>query len=447
MTLSSQTALSCFISLLTFSVTAQIKETAPIATEASINHSSYTGIISERYANGAPSLLKTLLDGKANGLWLEWFPNGVLRYRAYWKNDLGHGKWEYFYPNGNLKNESFYIDDVAQGIYRSYFENGQLEYDGTYLDGRKHGIAYTYDINGSLVSRERFENDTLIVDEPVIFEQGTISSLNGNEWGIHFTQEDNKAYFTRRDGETGEKRIYVTEKKEGNWTVPTIASFSTDEDESPFISSDGAKLFFASYRRLPDGSTTQPMDMNIWCMDQKNGEWSAPKPLPKEINKSMKKGDVWPANYEAGPMVDQDGNLYFWTKGTENNGTNLYFSKLKADGHYDKPRELIEPSNHGYFDTAPHLSPDGKLLFFSSDDRYDGYGGGDIYYSKKIDGKWSSPKNLGPVVNSSRSEGSPSFSVDGKYFFFSSNRGELKDANGESLWNIYYMEASYLMIE
>jgi len=427
--------------------TAQIQESLKVASESEIDIKTYTGIISERYVNGSPSLWKTVVDGKSNGLWMEWYPNGVLRYRAYWKNSLGNGKWEYFYPNGQLRSESFYIDDIAQGLYKSYYENGQLKSDVVYLNGKKDGIELTYDLNGLLLSRKRYENGKQLIDEPIVFEPDNISAKNGNEWGISFMPDGKEAYFTRRDLDTGLKRIYRTTKTKNGWSEPSIATFSTGEDEGAFVNNDGSKLFFASYKPLPNGKTKQEMDMNIWVMDRTNDTWSQPKPLSETINKLIKKDNVWPANYEAGPATDINGNLYYWTKGTRSKGTNLYFSELKKNGDFGNPMELLPPSSHTNYDTSPQLSPDGNILFFGSDDRYDGYGASDIYYSVKKNGKWSKPKNLGPAVNSSQSEGSPSFSPDGKYFYFSSNRGDMKDVNGESIWNLYYMESKFLMIE
>lgn len=426
---------------------AQIQEPIKNSKESEIDIKTYTGVISEQYANGSPSRWKTLVNGKTEGLWLEWYPNGTLRYRAYWKNSEGNGKWEYFYPNGQLRSESFYINDITQGMYKSYHENGQLKYDATFINGKKDGLEFTYDANGLLLSRKRFENGIQCIDEPLIFQEGRISVSTSNEWSINFMPDGKTMYFTRKDNNTGEKRIYTSTKTKDEWSIPIVATFSTDEDEAPFITANGNTLYFASYRPLPNGKTTEKMDMNIWYMDRIDEKWSAPKPVSDMINKSMEKGTIWPANYEAGPCTDKNGNLYYWTKGSKNEGTNLYYAALKSNGTYSKPVELIPPSSDTHYDTAPQLSPDGNILFFSSDDRYDGYGGSDIYYSVKKDGNWSTPKNLGPIVNSSQSEGFPSFSPDGKYFYFSSNRGDLKDANGDSISNLYYMETRFLMIE
>lgn len=428
---------------------AQLQPQPTISSEADIaNVDKPTTIISEQYANGSPKLWKTLVDGKAEGLWLEWYPDGTLRYKAYWKNNLGHGKWEYFHPNGQLRSESFYLEDIGQGIERSYFNNGQLQSDATYANGKKIGEELIYDVNGTLLKRNFYDDGQIVTDQPALFEPGNITDLKSNEWGICFTPDGNTAYFTRRDGATNRKRIYETTKTKSGWSVPSIASFSTDEDEAPFVNHKGDKLFFASFRPLPDGSSTQKFDSNLWYVNKTSDGWSEPQPVSGSINQAMQENNQWPANYEAGPSTDKDGNLYYWAKATQINVTNLYFCPFNADGTFGDPVELMEPSSNKYYDTAPVLSPDGKLLFFSSDNRDDALGGSDIYYAKRVNGAWSKPKNLAPfLVNTYGNEGSPSFSPDGKYFFFSSTRAGNKDADGENLWDLYYLETKFLIIE
>jgi Tol biopolymer transport system component len=303
-----------------------------------------------------------------------------------------------------------------------------------------------YNIDGTIQSRKRYEEGVQVIDQPTLFQPGKISTNQNNEWGIHFTPDGNTAYFTRRDAITKQKRIYSSTKDKEGWSEPQIAPFSTHEDESAFINSQGNQLFFASFRPLPDVISSKKTDMNIWVMNWKGGEWSKPIPLSNTINKTMQLDTNWPENYEAGPITDKDGNLYYWTKGSNSKATNLFYAELKSDGTYSKPVELIEPSDNNYFDSAPSLSPDGNLMFFASDNRPNSWGT-DLFYSKKINGKWSKPKNMGIAINSYSDDSFPSFSPDGKYFFFSSNRAGNKDVNGESIWDLYYMETKFLNIE
>lgn len=73
---------------------------------------------------------------------------------------------------------------------------------------------------------------------------------------------------------------------------------------------------------------------------------------------------------------------------------------------WNVPVRLPTPLNSEYDDTTPFLDTDGKTLYFASN-RPGGYGGDDIYRSRRLDDSWahwSPPENLGFRVNSNRSE-------------------------------------------
>lgn len=70
------------------------------------------------------------------------------------------------------------------------------------------------------------------------------------------------------------------------------------------------------------------------------------------------------------------------------------------------------------------LSADEQLLFFSSD-RPGGYGGKDLYVSRKIKNGWDVPENLGPDINSSGDESFPFLRNDGILFFSSTGHSSM----------------------
>jgi hypothetical protein len=74
-------------------------------------------------------------------------------------------------------------------------------------------------------------------------------------------------------------------------------------------------------------------------------------------------------------------------------------------------------------DRGPAISKDGLSLYFAST-RPGGEGGEDIYVSQRdaSDGEWRPPLNLGPIINPAANEMVPAFSRDGHLLFFSSNR-------------------------
>ena len=68
------------------------------------------------------------------------------------------------------------------------------------------------------------------------------------------------------------------------------------------------------------------------------------------------------------------------------------------------------------------MSPDGEVLIMSLQ-RTDTYGQNDLYASFKNGvGGWTEPMNLGPNINSSRNEITPTISEDKKTLYFASNR-------------------------
>jgi len=99
----------------------------------------------------------------------------------------------------------------------------------------------------------------------------------------------------------------------------------------------------------------------------------------------------------------------------------FFYSNL-ADSLWRKAVNLGPPINTRGNEGALSISPDGQLLFFAACQREDGYGSCDIYWSWKMGGHWSIPRNLGPVVNSETWDSQPSFSSDGKTLYFASKR-------------------------
>ena len=72
---------------------------------------------------------------------------------------------------------------------------------------------------------------------------------------------------------------------------------------------------------------------------------------------------------------------------------------------------------------AQSLSADGKYLFFTACDRPKGYGGCDIYLTRKDSkGNWSKPMNMGSTINSKYWDSQPSISPDSRTLYFTSNR-------------------------
>jgi outer membrane protein OmpA-like peptidoglycan-associated protein len=98
---------------------------------------------------------------------------------------------------------------------------------------------------------------------------------------------------------------------------------------------------------------------------------------------------------------------------------------LVRDGEsWSSPKNLGPTINTKYQEITPFLSPDTKTLYFATNGRK-GIGSFDIYASDRLDDtwrNWSTPRNLGSSVNSPGKETSFAYSLGADYAYFISTR-------------------------
>lgn len=158
---------------------------------------------------------------------------------------------------------------------------------------------------------------------------------------------------------------------------------------------------------------------DLYYSEQSDDDSSwASSPLSFTINSKL---------HEASPCYNSNSKtLYFTRNNHSKNRTikstdgevklELFFSSFK-DGNFSDPRPLLINSKL-YSIGQPALSPDGTILIFASD-RPGGFGGIDLYYSTKRSTGWSTPKNMGEAINTVGDEEFPFMSNDGSLFFSS----------------------------
>jgi hypothetical protein len=95
------------------------------------------------------------------------------------------------------------------------------------------------------------------------------------------------------------------------------------------------------------------------------------------------------------------------------------FSSTYNGKTWSKTVKLNKNINTKYWESHGFISQDSDILIFSSD-RPGGFGGLDLYISKKIKGEWGPAANLGPEINTMFNEDRPFLINKGKTLFFSS---------------------------
>ncbi len=162
-----------------------------------------------------------------------------------------------------------------------------------------------------------------------------------------------------------------------------------------------------------------------------------PKNLGQGVNTA---GD----EYVNAITADEMG-LYFTRRSPLNEYRNNIYKEFEEDFYFSgwngnawaKANKLGYPVDNGD-GGALCISPDGQEIYFTACYRSDSYGSCDLYYSKKTGDKWSSPRNMGPLVNSDQWDSQPSISSDGNTLYFASKR---KGGKGSSdIWKTIRQE-------
>jgi hypothetical protein len=277
------------------------------------------------------------------------------------------------------------------------------------------------------------------VPEPMLFAPERVSP-GMSEYGIAFSPDGTEAYYARQGGgRRGRPEILVSRYVDGAWSRGEPAPFSTGWEEAPFLTRDGRRLFYSSRRELP-GHELARGNNNLWVVERTpEGSWGTPEPLAGEVNRSREEDDDAPARSESGPVLLPGGELLYSTIEDDEWGLDLYVAE-QVDGEFVHPRPLN--FNTTGAETNPAISSDGRYLVFQGFRELDAIGEQDLYVSERMGSRWSTPRLLPEPVNSPASDGYPSFSPDGRYFFFASDRR----APGSS-WSIYYVETSALGLD
>jgi hypothetical protein len=220
-------------------------------------------------------------------------------------------------------------------------------------------------------------------------------------------------------------RIMVMRKTKKNWLMPPVSLFVGGYSEvDPFIDPSGRRLFFCSKRPAWPEEKASP-GYQIWISERNKDDWSRPEIAGKNLNIGSR---------QLYPTVTLNNTVYF---NSDINGNGDFFMSSYDGEEYMLASELGDSINTEYDETDIYVSPDESFAVFTSVDRPDGFGGGDLYVSfKRKDGLWMKAINLGETINTKSSEFSPVVSTDGKYLFFTSGRQGSTD--------IYWVDADVI---
>ncbi len=154
---------------------------------------------------------------------------------------------------------------------------------------------------------------------------------------------------------------------------------------------------------------------------------------------------AWSEPVWLGPVVNSSARD--WKPSLSPHGLSLYFHSNRPGGlggfdiwvsrragpncPWQAPVDLGSPVNTPRDDGDANFTPDGHVLFFSSDEGHGGAGAGDIFMARRVDPNddfgWGEPVNLGPDVNTALHEGNPEYvaAEDGGTLYFDRSVGAI----------------------
>ena len=120
------------------------------------------GIYQVFYENGQIQYDGQTKNNEFVGLWKMYYPNGQLSSKGSYKNDLSVGLWKWYYPTDNqLKSIVNYIDGKPDGLNIEYYQNGNIKHKAYYKMGKKKAYVL-YDMIGDEIESmdwdDKYEN-------------------------------------------------------------------------------------------------------------------------------------------------------------------------------------------------------------------------------------------------------------------------------------------------
>jgi outer membrane protein OmpA-like peptidoglycan-associated protein len=168
---------------------------------------------------------------------------------------------------------------------------------------------------------------------------------------------------------------------------------------NPVFSGNNEKMAFISDRKYYKA---------IYFSEKQNENWLEPRNITMELESD---------GFFLITSLSYDGDVLYLTRKLNNIDYDLYYSRF-TEGKWSKINSL-DQINTLSDEIHACESPDGHFLIISSN-RGSSIGEYDLYISSLTDENWDSPQNLGPVINTPYNESTPFYSPDGDMLYFSS---------------------------
>lgn len=357
-----------------------------------LNGTPFTGSVVDYYPNGTRKTRFQVLDGKIDGAWAEWHPDGAIRFYSEWRAGKGEGPFVYFHTNGEISERVTARADIWNGVAEGWHPDGSKAFErfyqaGTALYDRRFPAA-------------RSPKSTLFLPD-VLGPAGRITLTPG------FSPDGGTMYFAQTECAPiweCPQRLKRIMRTESGWSRPARVPLPQDARvDYPSVTPDGRYLLFSWSATRPDYAGRDIYEnFDLWRLDLTDTS-ANPEPLDGPDLNRIREGAVKKlrfVNNETAPILTTDGDLYFWTERLDGMGDrDVYRARPDGEGGFQRPEILTAPINSRSGDDGAWISPDGRTMLITYYDR-GGCGGSDLFIAHRNGENWTNPANLGCDINS-----------------------------------------------
>ena len=268
-------------------------------------------------------------------------------------------------------------------------------------------------------------------DTPRLFALDLVSTqymLHGN---VVFTPDGREAYWSGTYPTAGSDKlnyqVLMMKQVKGTWRAPQLASFCRVEyqDDCPYITPDGKRIFFLSKRPLKPGGSPAGRE-NIWSAERRGDAWGEPEYLGDGINSLSVHWQV---------STNLHGDLYFGGQDPEGKTMGDIFVSRFDDGRFLKPEKLGPTVSSADHEHSPFIAPDGSYIIFSRASQQRVQLGIFISFRNR-DGRWGEALCLNTVIGCPTATQCTYVTPDGKFLFYISW--------GFDEWASYWVKSDFI---
>lgn len=315
---------------------------------------------------------------------------------------------------------------LGNAYYRSGFYQKALNSYTKYLDSSTNKGTFVTNTKENI---EKCLGAIKLLNQPVPFKSvnmGPNINSGDDEYWPSITVDGKILIFTRLIGAlapTAQARamaqedFYTSQLINNQWQpCQPLSSINTSYNEgAQSVSADGKLLFFTACTRN-DGFGS----CDIYFSRNKDGIWSVPQNVGEPVNSSA---------WESQPSISANGEILYFVSSRRGGKGEMDIWKCNLLGFsaagtpvWGYPVNMGDSINTPGNENSPFIHTDNKTLYFASD-FWTGMGGFDIFYSRlKNDSVWSKPRNIGYPINSHRDEQGLVVESSGKNAYYSSDR-------------------------